>query len=82
MMRVKLSETALKQYLNLSPILQKKTDKQFEYLFSNFRHPSLHTKKYKGNNDLWQARINKNWRFYFFVVTPHYIIISIIKHPK
>ena len=62
-------------------ILQKKTDKQFEYLMQDIRHPSLHAKKYRGHNDLWQARIDRDWRFYFFVVSPHYVIVSVIKHP-
>jgi hypothetical protein len=48
----------------------------------DIRHPSLHAKKYKGTDDLWQARIDKDWRFYFFIVAPHYVIVSVIKHPK
>lgn len=81
-MRIRLSETAIKQYNQLSPVLQKKTDKQFNNLLTDVRHPSLHAKKYKGQKDLWQARIDKDWRFYFFIVDPTYIIVSVIKHPK
>lgn len=81
-MKIRLSETAIRQYRALSPILQKKTNKQFEYLMVDIRHPSLHAKKYKGHDDLWQARIDKDWRFYFFIVLPNYVIVSLIKHPK
>ncbi len=81
-MHIKLTETALKEYQRLPPQIQKKADKQFEYLIANVRHPSLHAKKYQGHNDLWQARIDKDWRFYFFIVAPHYVIISVIKHLK
>lgn len=81
-MRVRLTDTAIAQYCNLPPALQKKADKQFEYLLHDVRHPSLHAKKYKGHEDLWQARIDKDWRFYFFIVDPTYIIVSVIKHPK
>ncbi len=81
-MRVKLTEVAIRQYQKLTSTLQKQADKQFEYLMNDVRHPSLHAKKYKGDDDLWQARIDRNWRFYFYIVEPHYIIISIIKHPK
>lgn len=81
-MKIRLSESAISQYKTLSPSLQKKADKQFEYLMDDIRHPSLHAKKYKGHDDLWQARIDKDWRFYFFIVSPHYIIVSVIKHPK
>ncbi len=81
-MRIKLSDSAIRQYQKLSPLLKRKTDKQFEYLLADFRHPSLHAKKYKGNEDLWQGRIDKDWRFYFFIIEPKYIVVSIIKHPK
>lgn len=82
MMRIRISETALKQYKKLPIALRQKTDKQFEYLLTDIRHPSLHAKKYQGSEDLWQARIDKDWRFYFFIVSPQYIIVSLIKHPK
>lgn len=82
MMRIKIADTAIQQYLKLPPSLQKKADKQFAYLLSDFQHPSLHAKRYKGHDELWQARIDKEWRFYFFIVEPNFIIVSIIKHPK
>ena len=82
MMRIRISETALKQYKKLSPVLRQKTDKQFEHLLTDVRHPSLHAKKYQGADDLWQARIDKDWRFYFFIVSPDFVIVSVIKHPK
>lgn len=81
-MRIRLSDTAIRQYQKLTPALQKKTDKQFAHLLADIRHPSLHAKKYQGHDDLWQARIDKDWRFYFFIIEPNYIIVSVIKHPK
>jgi hypothetical protein len=33
-------------------------------------------------NDLWQARVNRDWRFYFNIVNDTYIIRDIIPHPK
>ncbi len=81
-MRIRISETALKQYNKLPTALKQKANKQFEYLLSDVRHPSLHAKKYKESDDLWQASIDKNWRFYFFIVSPEYIIVSVIRHPK
>ncbi len=82
MMRIKLAETAIRQYQSLTSTQRKKADKQFEHLMRDIRHPSLHAKKYKGNDDLWQARIDKDWRFYFYIIAPDYIIVSVIKHPK
>ncbi len=81
-MKIKLSEKAIKQYLSLPKSIQKKADKQFAYLFENLQHPSLNIKKYQGFEDLWQGRIDKGYRFYFYIIDPDYIIISIIKHPK
>ncbi len=81
-MRVKLTEHAITQYDDLAPSLRRKADKQFGLLAQDIRHPSLHAKKYKGNEDVWQARIDKDWRFYFHIIAPHYIIVSVIKHPK
>ena len=81
-MRVKLIDKAIKQYQALPKSLRDKADKQFEYLASDIRHPSLHAKKYQGELNLWQGRIDKSWRFYFYVIEPNYVIISIITHPK
>lgn len=81
-MRIRLTDGAIKQYVSLPKQLQKKTDKQFSYLIEDFRHPSLKVKKYQGFENLWQGRIDKSYRFYFHVVEPHYIIVSIINHPK
>ncbi len=81
-MRIKFTEGAIKQYRLLPYSLKKKADKQFGYLLEDFRHPSLKVKKYQSFENLWQGRIDRGYRFYFHVVEPHYIIISIIKHPK
>lgn len=81
-MRIRLTEGAIKQYIALPKSLQKKADKQFSYLIEDFGHPSLKVKKYQGFENLWQGRIDRGYRFYFHVIEPHYIIISIINHPK
>jgi len=39
--------------------------KQAAFLERNLQHPSLHAKKYDEKSDLWQARVNQDWRFYF-----------------
>jgi mRNA-degrading endonuclease RelE of RelBE toxin-antitoxin system len=82
-MEILLTEKAQKQFLALPHNLQKKTRKQFSYLLQDYRHPSLNAKKYhEASSELWQARIDKGYRFYFFVKNPHYIVVSIINHPK
>jgi mRNA interferase RelE/StbE len=82
MMAVKLLGNAIRQYNALPPSIKTKARKQFVLLAKNIRHPSLQAKKYKGYDDVWQARIDKTWRFYFHIVEPHYLVVSIITHPK
>ena len=56
--------------------------KQLAFLERDLRHPSLRAKKYDEGLDLWQARINRNWRFYFTIEGDAYHIQNIIPHPK
>jgi mRNA-degrading endonuclease RelE of RelBE toxin-antitoxin system len=56
--------------------------KQIKLLEQNLRHPSLKAKKYDESQDLWQARVNKAWRFYFKIESDTYIIARIVPHPK
>ena len=49
----------------LPTITQKKFWKQLGFLLSNISHPSLRTKKYNEAEDIWQARVDRRYRFYF-----------------
>jgi plasmid maintenance system killer protein len=42
----------------------------------------LRAKKYDETNDRWQARVNKNWRFYFTIEDDTYRILKLNPHPK
>jgi hypothetical protein len=46
------------------------------------RHPSLRAKKYDTPENLWQARVDRNWRFYFKIEGDEYAIFAITPHPK
>ena len=56
--------------------------KQIKFLEQNLMHPSLHAKKYDESLNLWQARVNKSWRFYFLIQDDICYIVAIIPHPK
>ena len=56
--------------------------KQVKLLEQNLRHPSLRAKKYDESRNIWQARVTKDWRFYFLIRDDVYYIIDIIPHPK
>lgn len=56
--------------------------KQVAYLEQDLRHPSLRAKKYDESKDRWQARVNRDWRFYFSIAGDTYVIRDIVPHPK
>ena len=64
------------------PNVRKAFFKQNGFLAQNLHHPSLHAKKYDEAQDLWQARANDDWRFYFIVTGDTYIVLDVIPHPK
>lgn len=77
-----LSKRALDDYGGLTKTLQKKVDKQLGSLVRDFLHPSLRAKKYDEARDIWQARVNSGYRFYFQIRNNTFYIITIVKHPK
>lgn len=81
-MRFLLSRKARRNYENLARELQKTADKQFSLLLRDIRHPSLYAKKYDERRGIWQARLTKEWRFYFQIRGDVYYIVAIVKHPK
>ena len=56
--------------------------RQAEYLLQDLRHPSLRAKKYDEATGVWQARVNRNYRFYFLIEDDTYILLDIRAHPK
>jgi mRNA-degrading endonuclease RelE of RelBE toxin-antitoxin system len=81
-MKTEFSPRAAKDYRNLTPELKTLVRKQLGLLRDNFRHPSLDAKKYGGTDDVWQGRVNRNYRFYFRIIDDTYQILMIIPHPK
>ncbi len=56
--------------------------KQLLLLLQNLQHPSLRAKKYDEGKDRWQARVTRDWRFYFKIESNIYIMQDITRHPK
>jgi mRNA-degrading endonuclease RelE of RelBE toxin-antitoxin system len=81
-MRIALTRRADKDYQALSRRLQQQVDKQLTLLADNLRHPSIDAKKYGGADDVWQGRVNRDYRFYFRIIDDTYRILMIIPHPK
>ncbi|MGA7416113.1 MAG: hypothetical protein WBW33_36930 [Bryobacteraceae bacterium] len=81
-MRVDYLPRAIKALGDAPPQVQRAFFKQVRLLERDLRHPSLHAKKYDAALDLWQARVNRDWRFYFNIVGDTCVIRDIIPHPK
>lgn len=62
--------------------VQKAFWKQVSFLIQNLQHPSLRSKKYDAEKEVWQARVNRDWRFYFKIIGNEYHLIDITRHPK
>lgn len=56
--------------------------KQIIFLLKDLRYPSLQAKKYHEAKGIWQARVDKDIRFYFLIEEDEYILLYIKKHPK
>ncbi len=81
-MNNRFSARARRDFADLSPDLKARARKQLDLLSGNLRHPSIQAKKYHESNDVWQGRVNRDYRFYFQIVADDYVIVRIIPHPK
>ena len=81
-MQILYHENFKEALLNLSDITKKKLKKQIRYLSLDIRHPSLHAKKFDESQDIWQARVDKSFRFYFSIDGDAYILLDVKSHSK
>ena len=81
-MKVSFSERSLKSFRSAPLSVQRAVLKKTRLLIHNLHHPSLRAKKYSASDDLWQARVNKDWRFYFTIEGAIYRVQNITPHSK
>ena len=81
-MKTRFSKSFLDELDSFPILIEKKFQKQLNFLISDIRHPSLRAKKYDESGDVWQARVNDNVRFYFKIEGDTYLLTSIKHHPK
>lgn len=67
-MNIKAYQRFKESYQCLPKSIQKKVDKQIAILAENFRHPSLHTKRIKGSNGIWEVRVDVCYRLSFEII--------------
>ncbi|MFY9493157.1 MAG: hypothetical protein WAP55_01625 [Minisyncoccia bacterium] len=81
-MKVFYTERFRRSYKEVPIEVRQAFDKQVLFLLQNIRHSSLKAKKYGVSGDVWQARVNRSWRFYFTIRGDIYHILDISPHPK
>jgi hypothetical protein len=79
---VRLSPQFERSYANAPLQIQKVFDRKLALPVQNLRHPSLRAKKYDEARDIWQARVDRAWRFYFQIRGDTYYLLNITPHPK
>ena len=81
-MRLRYSKRASESFKDMPAPVRRAFYKQAGFLLENLQHPSLHAKKYNEARGIWQARVNRGWRFYFTIDDDVYNILDVIPHPK
>jgi mRNA-degrading endonuclease RelE of RelBE toxin-antitoxin system len=81
-MKIRWTSHFVRAYGKAPRNIQTAFDKQSQLLLQNLRHPSLRAKKYDEGKDRWQARVTREWRFYFLIHGDTYVLQDIIRHPK
>jgi mRNA-degrading endonuclease RelE of RelBE toxin-antitoxin system len=79
-MKVLFTARFERSYRRAPAAIQRAFDKQLAFLLDNLQHPSLRAKKY--DQERWQGRVTRDWRFYFRIDGDTYILLDIIAHPK
>ena len=69
-----------KEYARLPASIRARADKQLALFMQNPRHPSLHTQKFEGFDNLWKGRITQKYRFTFHIEGDAYVLRRIGPH--
>ena len=81
-MQALFTERFSRSFVEAPPDIQKRFGQALAHLLRNRSHPSLHAKKYDEADDLWQARVTDDWRFFFRIEGSIYKLMDITPHPK
>lgn len=79
---IERSENFKKAYQKFPLKIQRKFNKQLNFLLNNLRYPSLRTKKLSEAGDIWEARIDKSYRFTFMIMDSSIRLIMIGPHDE
>lgn len=80
-MNIIVSPKAEKQLFKLPRRIQKKIHRQFSFLISDYRHPSLFSRK-MGIRNIFEARIDIHYRFTFQIEGENIYVLTIGPHDE
>ncbi|MCJ7487047.1 MAG: hypothetical protein MUQ25_12905 [Candidatus Aminicenantes bacterium] len=77
-LKLTLTERFRKSALELEPETREKLKKQVGLLAADPRHPSLRVKKIRGTDSIFEARVDRDFRFTFEYGGRHEIILRVV----
>jgi len=80
--KIRAYERFKKEYQGLPKNIQKKVDKQITILEHNFEYPSLHTKRIKGREKVWEARVDDAYRLTFEIIDDTIFLRAVGNHDE
>ena len=78
-MKIRRTNSFLKDYRSLPPDIQARVDKQLTLLLDNPKHPSLRMKKLKGT-DIFEIRVSKGYRLTLNSMGEHFVLRRVGTH--
>ena len=81
-MQIKTTKTFDEEYHSLPERIKKQANKQISFLLEDLHHPSLRAKKLKGKEDIWEARVTRDYRLTFQIIGNTYLLRRIGKHEE
>ena len=81
-MKICRSDSFKEAFKKLDARLKKKVEKALRLFCQNPYHPSLHTKKMQGVNNIWEVRVDIHYRFTFDIVDDVYRLRNLDNHDE
>lgn len=89
LMKLSFTKNFLRSYKKLPPQIINKFKKQFKYFCKQFKyscespkHPSLHVKKIKSAEGIWEGNVDKSYMFTFEISGDCYYFRNIDNHDE
>lgn len=81
-MKVAFTDSFSQDFSRLPAVIQKKADRRLKFLTQNLLYPSLRAKKIQGFSDIWEARLDRFYRFTFKIIADTVFLRRVGTHDK